>query len=217
MHTLVAGAFKLEPLAAHQFDRSTRLLRTVKSCLRLESSRCNAQATGVCFFLPSLPRHERIPAHKEAKRPVRSLCDPDAWCNLDIAILHRTPRTDDNRMTLERQTVHSLVDAQRGAKFPGPIGELPIASGFGAPPAHERQSIQRLERANQHSTGQPFRTGNSVDAPVHPIDEIDVGVSRWTVERLGAERAPNGCVAGGVVLPDVRLGLNNNSAREAVV
>ena len=52
---------------------------------------------------------------------------------------------------------------------------------------------------------------------MHPIDEIDIRNSRGSVERLRASSATDCSVTRGIVLADVRFGLDDDAARESAI
>ena len=52
---------------------------------------------------------------------------------------------------------------------------------------------------------------------MHPVDKIDVRNSRRSVERLRASSATDRSVTRGIVLADVRFGLDDDAARESTI
>jgi hypothetical protein len=76
----------------------------------------------------------------------------------------------------ERDPVHRPVDVERAAH------EARTAT---APDARAR-----LERADEHRLRQTGRPGHKVQAVMHPIGEIDVGVPGISVHDLVARAAP---------------------------
>jgi hypothetical protein len=49
-----------------------------------------------------------------------------------------------------------------------------------APPPHRRETIQRLSRANEYRATCALVFGNSVEAVMYSVDEVDVRMPRWT-------------------------------------
>jgi hypothetical protein len=92
--------------------------------------------------------------------------------------------------------------------------------GLAAPPAlaspllHELDPRQGLERANQHGGRGPGLFGDRVDQIVHAVIQVDVGKPGRAIERLVPRRWPRGSMAGGIGLPDVGLGFDNEPARQ---
>src|SRR5207248_6923769 len=121
------------------------------------------------------------------------------------------------RFALKRFTIQVTGDSKRLAQFSGTIGKSYIARDSGSTAVHQGQAIQRLQCPHQYRARQPFLARYGVEAPVHPVDEIDVGDARRPVKRLGACRAADGGVACQVVLAEVRLGLDDYSAGDAFV
>ena len=81
---------------------------------------------------------------------------------------------------------------------------------------HQRHAIERLERADEARGRKALALGDGVHQVVHPVGEIDVGEAGRPVERRRARRESRGGVAGGIVLADVGLGLDDDAARESV-
>lgn len=96
------------------------------------------------------------------------------------------------------------------------IGEIDVAFRRPTPFPHQLDAVQRLERTDQDRTRLIHGTGDGVDAPVHAVDEIDVGVAWRTVERRGSRRPSRGCVTGEIVLAEVGLGLHDTPGGDAI-
>ena len=83
-----------------------------------------------------------------------------------------------------------------------------------APPAHQRQPLDRLERAQQHAGARARPLARYVEQMPHAIAEIDIGVAAREEQRGVARRPPAKAVAGGVA-HDIGLGLDDAAAHPA--
>lgn len=100
-------------------------------------------------------------------------------------------------------------DAHGEGEFAGAVGEIAIAFGMAAANAHFGDACDRFQRANEYASGTAFGLGRDVEALVHPINEIDVGVPRRSEQYFGAlrEAAPGmGCAIGQA---EIRFGLDD--------
>ena len=94
--------------------------------------------------------------------------------------------------------------------LPGPPARSP-GRGFGPAPVrrHPLLPFDRLPGPDQHGAADVLLPGHRVQAPVHAVDEVDVGVPAGQVEALVARRAPaSPGVAGAVGRAQIGLGLD---------
>src|SRR5678815_2062372 len=80
---------------------------------------------------------------------------------------------------------------------------------------HQRDAIERRERANQHGCRRALGFGHSIHQIVHAVIEIDVRDAGRSIERFIALRRPGRCVARGIVFSDVGFGLDDHSSGDA--
>ena len=76
---------------------------------------------------------------------------------------------------------------------------------------HERDALDRLQRANQHGGRMPLGFGDRVDQVMDAVIQIDVGKARRSIERRVAAGRPRRRMAGGIAFADVRLGLDDHA------
>ncbi len=106
------------------------------------------------------------------------------------------------------ESVLPAGDRQRLTEFAGSIGE--IAAGHSSTRAvggstHIRRPGSPSE---QNRLGRSLPHRDHVQAVVHPIDEIDVGATRFTPHGLGSRGSPPAeSVAGRVIQPEIGLDL----------
>ncbi len=102
-------------------------------------------------------------------------------------------------------------DPQRQAEPPWPVGELAVRAARPAP-AHDRQPLQGLQRADQHRVRHVRGIGHHVELVIHAVDEVHVGGAAGPVHGLGASRAPPiPRVRRAVLGPAIRLGLHDDA------
>ena len=84
--------------------------------------------------------------------------------------------------------------------------------------AHRREPVDRLERAQEHcaGTGAVFAS-HDIEAVVHAVDKVDVGVADRAVHRCRSTRQAGAGMAGLVGRPAVGLGLDDATDRQAAV
>src|SRR5439155_1188928 len=79
-----------------------------------------------------------------------------------------------------------------------------------ASPPHRRESLEGLERADQHGGGKPRALRHGIQAPVHPVGEIDVRRARALEQAGVAARAACAIpVRRGVMGTEVGFGLDD--------
>jgi hypothetical protein len=132
-----------------------------------------------------------------------SIFDEKAIARHVYAILRqRNPHRD-------RQVARSATEfgvLQRPCLACRPAIEDPLST-----PSHDVDAIQRVERTNQHRRGPTGSFGDHVYERVDAVVEIDVGVTRRTVQRLVSRGGSRGSMAGWIGFTDVRLDLYNHA------
>ncbi len=107
--------------------------------------------------------------------------------------------------------------AVRDARDPLPIGSLanyrghPSAgdSARDAIGAHPIDAFDRLDRADQEGGRGPFRLGHHVEAGMHPVDKVHVGVTRRPEHHPVALRLPEAGMGREIVAADIGLDLHD--------
>jgi len=95
-----------------------------------------------------------------------------------------------------------------------------VPSSFHRPspsPPHRCDSVERLERPDQDGGGNTFGLRDDVHETVDAVIEINVCVTRRTVERLVPLGSPDGGVTGGIAFTNVGFHLDDHAAREHAV
>ena len=101
----------------------------------------------------------------------------------------------------------------RGSGRPGPLAAVSLAA------ASRRAGVDacgRLDGADQHGGRPAVGFGDDVQARVHAVDKVHVGVARAAVHRRVARRPAEAGVRGPVGLADVRLDLDDPSGDSTV-
>ena len=80
---------------------------------------------------------------------------------------------------------------------------------------HQVQALERLDRAHQDRGRAAHRFGNDVEAVVHPVDKVHVGMARRPEHRPVAGGRPEARVRCPVVNADVGLDLDDPPGPEA--
>src|SRR6185437_908491 len=161
-------------------------------------------------------RDVRVAGNEPAQRPVHRLRDADTRRHGHLAIVNGRARSDDERRLVERMPIVLAVDAERETELARAIREVHVAPRARAPRAHQLDAAHWFHGANEHRARRAFGARDGIEAPVHAVDEIDVGDAWGAVERRSARCAARGGVAGEVVLADVRLGLDDAAGGDAV-
>src|SRR6185436_7831210 len=89
-------------------------------------------------------------------------------------------------------------NSQREDQFPRTAAEISDLARA-ATLLHQFDSIDRLQRANEHSLPHPFRRRHDVEAMIHPVDQINVSMPRRTEHHSGARGLSAAGMAGGIV------------------
>src|SRR6266568_3392318 len=128
---------------------------------------------------------------------LRRLGDADARPDQD---LDRTfPRAQGKRRPVERKAIMLPRDAERLGEPPRSRAEQAIRL-YPAPGSHGHQSRARLECPDQNRAGDALALADEIDAPVHPIGAVDIGVAGRTEHRCVARRASAETVGRGVLV-----------------
>jgi len=93
-------------------------------------------------------------------------------------------------------------------KFARPVAEVFEFHGL-ASFSHKRDAFNRLQGADQHGLAFADFAGNYVQAMVHSVNEIHIGTSGGPKHRRVAGSLAAVCMAAGIVMVQVSLGLDN--------
>ena len=92
-------------------------------------------------------------------------------------------------------------------RLPGPLASR-AAGTAAATPGHRRETVDRLQGADEHAAGLARGAGDRVEAVVDAVVQVDVGEAAVAVEE-GVAAGPERGVRGGVLWAQVRLGLDD--------
>ncbi len=84
-----------------------------------------------------------------------------------------------------------------------------------APPPHQRDAVERFERANQHRRRRLLRLGHDIHEWMDAVVQIHVGMSGRAVHRRIAFRGTWSGVAGGIGFADIRLDFDDDARGDA--
>jgi hypothetical protein len=118
----------------------------------------------------------------------------------------------------EVETILGQRDPQRPGEIPGAAaqtGDFGGARSAASALRHQRDAVNRLQRSNKHGRRMIRRLGDGVHQIMDPVVQIDVRDAGRAVERLVAHGGSGRRVTRGIVLPDVRLDLDDHARREA--
>jgi len=141
----------------------------------------------------------------EAQGPVGAKPDADARRDDDIGGFNLQPLAEDNRASGQVDPIMFPANPHGAGQPSGTATEEVGFGDGGAIAAHALEAAQRLERPDKNTTGAAFCLGDDIQAVVHPIDEVDVGVAGRAVDDLSPGRAPARDVSGQIVFAQVSL------------
>src|SRR5690348_5965610 len=149
---------------------------------------------GLCA-LPStvtLSADEPIPVDEKSQRPIGTVPDADPRRNADPERLGIFSGADHQRSLGQIRAVVRAGDAQCESQLARTVGQILDPSRAGAPPAHARDPLQRLQSPDQHASRAALRFGNNVEALVHAVDQVDIGMPRLAEDhsRAGCHPTP---------------------------
>ena len=112
--------------------------------------------------------------------------DADARCHRDFqrALLQRLANgqgTAGNVCAVLRSR-----NGEREREFPRAAGQVFGLSGCRPAAPHQIKSGDRFQRSDQHAAGPALRFGDQIEALVHTVDEVDVGVAGRSENHAGA-------------------------------
>ena len=170
------------------------------------------------FVLAGKPssRHKPVSADNPSERPVGRLGDSDASRDVNLVVGNRLALANQERFSLQWFAGHRPGDAQSGTELPGSIGQVDIVDDARPPLVHQRDPVERLEGAHENGTRLPRLARDRVEAPVHSVDEIDVGDAGRPVEVLGAGSTTGCGMAREVVFAEVCLRLDDNTTGDPI-
>src|SRR6516225_8027336 len=112
-----------------------------------------------------------------APRMIHGLGQPDARADGDVDVLRARAYLEWRR--IERKAVLRAGDAERLAQASRPGAQQALVRDAAAA-AHRGEALRGRERADQHRAGAALRLAYEVEAPVHAVRAVDVGVAGRT-------------------------------------
>src|SRR3954470_21267125 len=161
-----------------------------------EDPREGCQDFGVTVVTPSAagsdgprPRDMRVAAHGEPQGPEGGLAgvvDADAGARHDLFLPHRLPPGDAERRPVEQDPVELAADCQSPADLARSSGEIAGPGDAGPTPvlAHPLLPGDRLAGPQEHGAADTRLAGDGVQAIVHAVDHVDIGVAAREIEAL---------------------------------
>ena len=120
-----------------------------------------------------------------------------------------TPSANHQRAARDVDSVVPPANTHREGQLAGAGSEIFHASRRGASPAHFIDASHRFQRTNEYASGLALRLSHEVQALVHSVNEVDVGVAGRAEKHLRpiGNAAPG--VGRAVVHAEVGFGLYN--------
>src|SRR6266404_1796793 len=112
-----------------------------------------------------------------APRLFHRLGEPDARADGDVDVLRARAYLEWRR--IERKGVLRAGDAERLAQASRPRAQQALVRDAAAA-AHRGEALRGRERADEHRAGTALRLAYEVEAPVHAVGAVDIGVARRT-------------------------------------
>src|SRR5947208_3029703 len=133
----------------------------------------------------------RVPAYREPQRPeggLSGVLDADAGAGHDLLPGYRLPLGDVEGRLVERGAVELAADGEGLADLARSSGEIARPGGPAPAPVlpHPLFPLDRLARPQEHGAARVRLSGDGIQAEVHAIDHVDVGVSPGEIEALVA-------------------------------
>ena len=152
-------------------------------------------------------RYADARAPREVVEPIPSILYIQLLAEqIDSGVLQRyTHRVGDVARTFAEVVIGNPRRARRVPRSP---------RSHSAPP-HQRDSVERLERADEHRSRRIDRFGDDVYEIVDAVIEVHIGMSRWSVHRNIAFGSAGSRVARRIRFPDIRLDLNDDPRGQA--
>jgi len=108
------------------------------------------------------------------------------------------------------------IDSKGVAEPRRPAREVHITFDV-APAAHVLEAGDRLHGPDQHRASVSLLPRHGIEAPVHPVDEVDVGAPRRPIQEAGAICKAGRRVAGRIIRTQIGLGLHDAPAHRSVI
>lgn len=158
----------------------------------------------------------RVPGPEKAQRPINTFPDADARRNGNLKVGPLFPNTNGQLTFVQTLAIMLACNGER-------LGELSRAVGeafYRAPPLaaliHLIQAAQWLKRANEHTAWRAFLVSHDVQAFVHTVDEVDVGVSRRAEQYFSAFGNSSRGVCRQIAESEVCFGFDNHAGSFAM-
>src|SRR5579872_3294098 len=134
----------------------------------------------------ALSAHESVPLDEEAQRPIGAMLNADARGNADLDFFRLLRRMNSQRTTREISSIVAAADPQGQSQLARAVGQVFDAARRGSAAPHPREAFQRLQGADQDASRAALRFGDHVQALVHTVDEVHVGVARLAEQHASA-------------------------------
>ena len=122
------------------------------------------------------------------------MADADARGDVDLDWRFPALATDRERTAGEVGAVVAAGDGEGEGEFAGTVGEVTGAARGRSAAAHEGEAGEGFQATDENASGRAVGFGNDVQALVHAVDQVDVGVAGRSIEDARAR----GEAAGGV-------------------
>ena len=162
------------------------------------------------------PGHRATPNHEAPPLVLGSDGDADARAPGDRA-RNVSAVLEEQAVAFEVEPVLRQADAERPREVARPATEVVRGDGCRipavsrSPGAHERESVDRFERAQQDRRRCALALGDDVGQEVDAVVQVDVGKTGWSIERSVAARRTRRGVAGRILFADVGFGLDDHT------
>src|SRR5215213_4691145 len=118
-------------------------------------------------------------------RQFNRFCNSDPQTGGDLGFAE--PRMQREWRLIQRQRIVFDGDAERLAELAGPGTQRALLLQAAAA-AHRRQTVGRLQRADQHGAGRACRLADEIQAPVDAVGAVDIGKTRRAEHHEDARR-----------------------------
>ena len=138
------------------------------------------------------------------------MLDADAGGNSDPDLLRLFSGTNCQRTSREICTIVPTTNTQRESQFSWAICQIFDTAGTrAASPLHPWNSFQRLHGPDQNASRTAFRFGHHIQALVHAVDEIHVGMAGRAEHHAGARCNTAPGVRSAILQTQVGFGFDN--------
>jgi 2'-5' RNA ligase len=145
----------------------------------------------------------------EPQRPIGAFGDADAWGHRNIDWRLVFPLAHLQRSLRDIASVLRARNTHRQRQLAGAGRQILQLSRGGAAAEHGSDATERVEGSDQHAAGFAIGLRHQVQALVHAVDEVDVGVSGRTEYHLRAGSYASSRMSREIFAAEVGFGLND--------